>query len=61
MKTWKNGLSDYSNWLIRLKYAFMAIGMSGILRIDRNAFRHLYDDGLTPIEAALLDVSEGGE
>lgn len=29
--------------------------------LDHDAFHHFYEDGLTPLEAFLIDVEEGGE
>lgn len=37
------------------------MGFKNNVRLDWNAFKHFYEDGLTPIESALIDIEEGGE
>ena len=54
----------FTNWLIQLKHAMIAAGYfkgNRVVRLDRNAFKPLYDSGFTPIEAVLIDMEEGGE
>lgn len=56
-------LNPFTDWMIRLKHAFIAIGYStnNNLKLDRKDFKPFYDQGLSPIETALTDLDEGGE
>ncbi|SMC53097.1 hypothetical protein [Pedobacter nyackensis] len=62
----------YAQWFSMLTLIMVGSGVFGVdvdtlvvrpydFNLDHDSFRHAYEAGLSPMEAYLVDINEGGE